>query len=256
MTNGAPSTSLRPPTGEAASPTPLQQSLARAGLYRLLAGAWVYPTDTRLEHLAGIAETLAVAFPLPQLREPLATLSAAARSADPAAVADEHVFLFDRQVHCSPYEGAYGDGPQLAGKSAALADIAGFYAAFGLGPADVRPDMEDHIGAELEFMSALALKEAWALGAGDAEGVEITRHAQVTFLRDHLGRWAETFADDVVAATPLPYYAAAAALLKIWIRAESDRAGTTPTRLAGRLGRDPLQEDSFTCPMAAPDPAD
>ena len=249
---GSPGTFLRPPTlqGGLADPAAVEHALARAALYRLLAGAWLYPTAARLADLARAATTAAENPLLPELREPLAALAAAARGAEPAAAAEEHVFLFDRQVRCSPYEGAYGDGPQLAGKSAALADVAGFYAAFGLGPAEGRPDMEDHVGAELEFMSALALKEAWALGAGDAEGVAVTRHAQVAFLRDHLGRWAETFAGEVAAATPLPTYTAAAALLTIWIGAESDRLGAAPARVAGRLGHDPLQEDALTCPLS------
>lgn len=232
--------------------TPLQQSLQRAAFYRLLGSTWAYPTGARLEHLARLAGDLADAPPVPALRDPLAAFAAAALGADPAALGDEHVFLFDRQVHCSPYEGAYGDGPRLAGKSAALADVAGFYAAFGVAPADARPDMEDHIGAELEFMSVLALKEAWALGEDDEEGVEVVRGAQVSFLRDHLGRWAETFADEITAATPLPYYASAAAALKAWIRAEHDALGVAPGRLAGRLGTDPLHEDAFTCPIADP----
>jgi len=229
-------------------------ALARAAFYRLLGGAWAYPTGARLEHLARLAGELSAAPPGPALRDPLAAFAAAVLGADPAALGDEYVFLFDRQVRCSPYEGAYGDGPGLAGKSAALADVAGFYAAFGVGPADARPDMEDHIGAELEFMSVLALKEAWALGEDDAEGVEVVRGAQVSFLRDHLGRWAETFADEVVAATPVSYYTSAARLLKTWISVDGDGLGVAPSRLAGRLGHDPLHEDTFTCPMADPAP--
>jgi len=229
-------------------------ALARAAFYRLLGGVWAYPTGARLEHLARLAGELADAPPVPALRDPLATFAAAALGADPAALGDEYVFLFDRQVRCSPYEGAYGDGPGLAGKSAALADVAGFYAAFGVGPADARPDTEDHIGAELEFMSVLALKEAWAVGEHDPEGVEVVRGAQVSFLRDHLGRWVETFADEVSAATPVSYYTSAARLLKAWISIACDGLGVAPARLAGRLGHDPLHEDTFTCPMADPAP--
>lgn len=230
----------------------VQSALTRAALYRVLGGAWAYPTGARLAELARLAGDLADAPPVPALRDPLAAFVAAARGADPAALGDEYVFLFDRQVRCSPYEGAYGDGPRLAGKSAALADVAGFYAAFGVGPADARPDMEDHIGAELEFMSVLALKEAWARCSDDEEGVEVVCGAQVSFLRDHLGHWAETFADEVTAATPVSYYTSAARLLEAWIRAEHDALGVTPGRLAGRLGTDPLHEDAFTCPMADP----
>jgi len=232
----------------------VERALARAALYRLLGGAWAHPTGARLAELTRLAEGLAAAPPGPALREHVVALAAAARSVDPAALGAEHVFLFDRQVRCSPYEGAYGEAAQLAGKSAALADVAGFYAAFGVAPAAAAPDMEDHIGAELEFMSVLALKEAWAMAAGDADGVAVVRGAQASFLRDHLGRWAEAFADEVAAATPMAFYAAAATLLEAWIRADCGGLGVAPARLAGRLGYDPLHEATFTCPMAGPAP--
>jgi TorA maturation chaperone TorD len=59
-----------------------------------------------------------------------------------------------------------------------LADVAGFYAAFELTPATARPDMEDHIAAELEFMSVLALKEAYAGAEELPGGLTVTRDAK------------------------------------------------------------------------------
>ena len=119
-------------------------------------------------------------------------------------------FLFDRGAKVPPYEGAWEDAPQLAGKAALLADVAGFYAAFGLVPGEAQPDVEDHIAAECEFMSALALKEAYALAQRDDEGVAITSAAQSRFVGDHLGRWSGTFAEALRDASPLPYYGALA----------------------------------------------
>jgi TorA maturation chaperone TorD len=226
-------------------------SLRRAALYRLLGAAFAYPGPERCAEIARLASALGVALPADDpIAGPLAELGAAARGADPVAVAEEHVFLFDRQVRCSPHEGAYGDGPQLAGKGAQLADVAGFYAAFGLTPAGGEPDVEDHIVAELEFMSVLALKEAWALAEAERDGLLVTRRAQAAFLADHLGRWTSAFADELGAATPLPYYGAAATLLGAWVERECKRLGVEPGRVAGRLGQDPMQAESFTCPMA------
>jgi TorA maturation chaperone TorD len=59
-----------------------------------------------------------------------------------------------------------------------LADVTGFYAAFELTPATARPDMEDHIAAELEFMSVLALKEAYAGAEELPGGLTVTRDAK------------------------------------------------------------------------------
>jgi len=238
------------PGGAAVLPeeAPVAVALARAAVYRLLGGAWAYPVPAHLEELASLAESAATD---PDLAPAFAAFAAAVHQADAQAVAQEYVFLFDREARCPPYEGAWGDAPQMAGKSALLADVAGFYAAFGIEPSAARPDMEDHIAAECEFMSVLALKEAWArLEAGD-EAVDITRRAQVSFLADHLGRWAEAFALAVKAATPLPYYAALADLMTGWVRADAGALGVAPDRLSGRLAHDPVREaEAFSCPMA------
>ena len=223
------------------------RALARAAAYRLFGGAWAYPAPSHLENLAALAQTAAAASPLAPL---FAVFAEAAREADPEATAQEYVFLFDREARCPPYEGAWGDAPQMAGKSALLADIAGFYAAFGLEPSATHPDAEDHVAPECEFMSVLCLKEAYALAEGMAEGLEVTRGAQASFLGEHLGRWAEAFAGAVKEATPLPYYGALADLLIAWVREEIGGLGAEPQRVRGRFGYDPVQEEAFTCPMA------
>jgi TorA maturation chaperone TorD len=226
-------------------------ALRRAGLYRLLGAAFAYPGPERCAEVGRLASAIAESVPGDaRLAGALAALVAAARDAVPSAVAAEYVFLFDREVRCSPHEGSYGDRPQLAGKSALLADVSGFYTAFGLEPSAGEPDVEDHVAAELEFMSALAVKEAWALAQGEAEGFAVTRRAQAAFLTDHLGRWAGVFAEELATATPLPYYTTAAALLCAWIDAECERLGAAPTRIAQRLGHDPQEAEAFTCPMA------
>ncbi len=231
----------------------VRQALERASMYRLLGAAFAYPRPDGMEALSRVADTVASASAAAAVREAVSRFAAAAREAEPADIAGEYVFLFDRGARCPPYEGAYGDAPRMAGKAAMLADIAGFYAAFGLAPAGSQPDMADHVAAELEFMSALALKEAYALGEGDTEKWDITHRAQVSFLGDHLGCWAETFAAAVKEATPLAYYGALADLLETWVQVEVKALGAAAVRLAG-LGDDPIRrEDAFSCPMAEPE---
>jgi TorA maturation chaperone TorD len=235
----------------AAAEREVQHALHRAALYRLLGRAFGYPTGPMLAELAVHAARAAGAPACDDaVRALLTRLATAARETDPLAVAEEHVFLFDRQVRCPPYESAYGEAPRMAGKPAALADIAGFYRAFGLAPAGAGPDLEDHVGTELEFMSALALKEAFALAQGHGEGLQVTRDAARRFLGEHLGCWAEAFARAVAEASPLPYYAAAATLLAAWIAADARHLGVTPVRVAGPALEDPLAGDTFTCPVA------
>jgi len=91
-----------------------------------------------------------------------------------------------------------------------LADIAGFYQAFAF-----RPRVEDpldHIAVEAGFIGYLCLKEARALAHGDAESAETTASARRRFIADHLGHFAEEWADRV-SVTGVPHLSAAAQAL-------------------------------------------
>jgi TorA maturation chaperone TorD len=233
-----------------ASEPHVADALRRATIYRLLALAWAYPTPARLEAIATSAGAPPDDAGAPGVRPALARLGEAAARADVAALGAEYVSLFDRAVPCPPYEGAYLP-PQMSGKAAQLADIAGFYRAFGLEPGAWQPDLEDHVGAELEFMSALALKEAWALAEDLAESAAVTRQAQCAFLAEHLGRWGTAFAAQVGATAVCALYKEAAELLTTWLAAEAERLDVTLAPVAGPA---PSEDEPFTCPMAAPEP--
>jgi DMSO reductase family type II enzyme chaperone len=222
-------------------------SLGRATMYRLCGAALGYPGPDPLREVARLADAARAVAP-PSLHAGLATLAQAAAAADPARVAAEYVALFDGAVKCPPYEGAYGP-PQMAGKSAQLADIAGFYTAFGMEPAAGQPDVEDHVATELEFLSALAVKEAWALAERHDEHAEVSRKASASFLADHLGRWAPAFATALESATDLAYYRVVAQLVAAWIAADCERLALSPVPLAPA----PLDAEAaqpFSCPIA------
>jgi TorA maturation chaperone TorD len=75
-----------------------------------------------------------------------------------------------------------------------LADLGAFYAAFGLEMTLDAAQRQDHISIELEFMSVLAAKEAYALeNQLDEEQLVLCQDAQKKFLREHLGRWTPAF---------------------------------------------------------------
>jgi TorA maturation chaperone TorD len=229
------------------APTPVQRALGRAALYRLCAMALAYPGPGRVGAVAELAERVASTVD-GELRAHVAAVAHAARASGDAALAGEYVGLFDGAARCVPCEGAYGP-PQMAGKAGQLADIAGFYAAFSLAPSEGQSDVEDHIATELEFMSALAIKEAWALAEGHHERADITADAATAFLADHLGRWAPSFAAELGAASAAPYYGAVATLLRAWLEAEIVALGVTPAPLAPGPA-DPGDHESFACPNA------
>ena len=93
---------------------------------------------------------------------------------------------------CPPYETEYCPQTFSVYRSQQLADIAGFYRAFGLEPSLDMPERHDHIALELEFMSWLIAKEDYAFQS--AEKVATCIDAQRSFLKEHLAWWAPAFA--------------------------------------------------------------
>ena len=225
---------------------PVALALHRAAMYRLCSRALGYPGPGRMADVVRTGVAVAQAADA-TLRPRIESLIATARTTLDTVAAGEYVRLFDGAAACAPYEGAYGP-PQMAGKSALLADLSGFYTAFGLEVATGQPDVEDHIAPELEFASALALKEAWALAEHHDEHAGVSRDAGVTFLRDHLARWSPAFAEALEGATSLEYYRAVAQLLRAWIDGDAARLGVAVAPLAatasGAEGAEP-----FECPM-------
>jgi DMSO reductase family type II enzyme chaperone len=108
----------------------------------------------------------------------------------PDTLAAAHLRLFGHTARSEapPYETEYG-ADDLFRQPQELADVSGFYAAFGLVPAPGSHERPDHVSCECEFMLVLARKEAWALEHGETGMLAHTRDAYRTFLRDHLARF-------------------------------------------------------------------
>jgi putative dimethyl sulfoxide reductase chaperone len=110
-----------------------------------------------------------------------------------------------------------------------LADLAGFYHAFGLEVAADAGERHDHICLELEFMCVLAAKEAYALEQQlDPEDLSLCRDAQKQFLREHLGRWTPAFARRLGRMAADTALGALANLTCAFVEAECARYGITP----------------------------
>lgn len=114
----------------------------------------------------------------------------------------------------APYEGS-NVASTAGGVTPRLADVAGFYRAFGLEVVDERPD---HVVAQLEFLAMALLAQAEAIEHGATGDAEAAADAIRLFLRDHLGSWIEAWAARVGAVEELdpwvPYAAAAAELVR------------------------------------------
>jgi len=110
-----------------------------------------------------------------------------------------------------------------------LADLNAFYRAFGLELADDAAERPDHICLELEFMSVLAAKEAYALEHQlDADQIALGREAQKKFLREHLGHWLPAFTRRLEREASPGALAALAAFTRGFVLSECARLGVTP----------------------------
>lgn len=232
-------------------------AVARAALYTLLSRALAYPTPA---HRTELAESV-----LPMVLEietgdaevdGLVVQVAAALSAPISDLRHAHsrVFTHIDPPDYPPYETAF-DGTDAFRQSAVMADVAGFYRAHGLQVGGIERERPDHVVTELEFMAFMARKEAYALDHLGAEQVEECRRTQVSFLRDHLGRWAPAFGRRLVAFCGFPFFETVGSLTERWIEVELEAWDAEPeTRLESPH---PLPEpddescgfDESTCPM-------
>lgn len=137
-----------------------------------------------------------------------------ARALDPEAWADEHTRLFEGPAPCPINETGY----VRRDKGQILADVAGFYRAFGFRLERGSGEKLDHLVAELEFCALLLVMLARAEADPDmTEQADVTRDALAAFARDHLGEWVGGFAARLTLTTNLPFYAALARLLEgVW----------------------------------------
>lgn len=214
--------------------------IRRAQIYSFLAGAYLYPHENWTEDAPLLPELLAdlgweqTGLMLPQLE--LGELRTAYL----------HTFGLTGSL-C--YETEYGL-PHEFRQSQEMADICGFYRAFGLDLGGTVRERPDHLATELEFMYVLALKEAYALQAGVLEHVEVCEAAQRKFLGDHLGRWIEPFAHSVDHNGSAPYQTLAN-FTAAFVRNHAAALGVQPEPLrTAKLKPTPFDPD-FSCASCA-----
>jgi len=201
------------------------QPLARSLVYRALADAFRYPErDGVHDVVSRIAASVGGELGGP-LASALAELAGASRAVplDRAREGYHAVFGHVTLPDCPLYETACGPTDPFQ-QAQALADLQGFYRAFGVEPGEEAHERADHLAVELEFMHYLAFREAYALERHGAERAETLRIAQRRFLEEHLGRWAPVVARAVAARAGEPL-AAAARALEQFLRDEAARLG-------------------------------
>jgi putative dimethyl sulfoxide reductase chaperone len=137
------------------------------------------------------------------------------------------LFGFEEGGNISQYQIEYSPGT-LVTSTDVLADISGFYGAFGLSMDEGNRERVDHLCIQLEFLSHLALQTAYLEQDGDETGIEVLTDAQGSFLEDHLGRWTGRFRETVAEDADVDFYRALAALVDGLADDDTDRFGVEP----------------------------
>jgi TorA maturation chaperone TorD len=230
--------------------------MARECLYRFLAGAvsdpqnpsWEFILEPDVQQLAhqaaALVRELAKETPQPvgfgelpieqlDLGEVLAELQRPR-----AELQEEYDRVFGLVVsrECPPYETEYQPSTESFFRAQQLADIAGFYQAFGLVPRRAAPDRPDHLALELEFMAFLLLKKRIALTSMPAnpcaaEQTQLCEDAERLFFRDHIAWWIPAFATGLRRKAGSGLYACVARVLAALLPAERAHYGVAASRV-------------------------
>lgn len=209
---------------------------ARSIAYGLIASVLSYPDSESLHALADslcgcrAGELLKRAFPalagrFEAISKALARL-ANIESNEAATVQNVYTELFGHAVRgtCPLYELEYRHSDILQ-QASELADISGFYQAFGMELVRESHERADHVTVQCEFMSVLAAKQAYALETSNDEARQVLHDAQRSFLTDHMSKWLPAFCSRVQQADPDGFYGEVAAFLGELNKAESNRFG-------------------------------
>ncbi len=233
-----------------------EQALARSGIYRLLAAAYFYPDGdlSSLLHDGSLRESL---------KEYGEVLAQGADSAFLRKVEEQgksltgisaeelerdfgETFGHTISKDCPPYETDF-EARHVFQQTNTLADIAGFYRAFGLEVSEEQGERLDHIGTELEFMGFLAFKEHYARENHGEDKALICRDAQRKFLKERIGRWAPLFLKLLMKKASKGFYRGVAAITDEFLAMEIRLFQVSPETIQSFQPSDDDYLDDNTC---------
>lgn len=190
----------------------------------------------------------------PRLADALRRALREAQTVDPDAWGAEYTRLFEGATACPINETAY----IRRDKGVLLADLRGFYRAFGFEPVAGCGEKPDHLITEFQYL-ALLLTMLWqARHEGLDEQVEITNKALASYVLDHLGEWTPLFHMRLASAAQLPLFEHAARAIELAWDGLSRIHGWAPSGAPSVILplEDPADDGSpYECEMAADEAA-
>ena len=243
--------------------------LARGQLYCFLASAFSDPRGGHFDlALEQKRQTVALAATDLLRSEALGTVELAADEHSPAELDLRPVLAelqANRQQLAEQYQRVFG---LLAGKTAPLneteycastdsfyraqelADIAGFYRAFGLERDRRRRERHDHLSMELDFMRCLIGKQIFAAQSRTPdlnERAGLCRDAQRKFFQAHLCWWVPTFAKLLRKGPQGGLYAVLAPALSCFVVYEQRHLGVASPAVPAIPPSESKRDEDFNC---------
>ncbi|OHB70164.1 MAG: hypothetical protein A2W23_01315 [Planctomycetes bacterium RBG_16_43_13] len=208
----------------------IEMPLVRSHTYKLFSLAFLKPDD-ELKNLLKKGEfQLSIEDAFKRLNVSSYKLNISGETIDNLEETYYMVFGHSTPKEYPPYETEYGVSHVFM-QSQELADISGFYKAFGLDISKSAFERLDHITVELEFMAYLTFKEAHAIREGNPKNIELCRDAQRKFFKDHIGRWVPAFANRLKKAFDTTFYTQVAQALKAFLDAEANFLSVDPSQM-------------------------
>ncbi|MCH8229199.1 MAG: molecular chaperone TorD family protein [Chloroflexi bacterium] len=204
--------------------TPTDELVQRAAWYTVFSMLFRFPDEEIVQHVKTLVAELPVEVLDAEFRPRVAPFKQAAANAVPGDFVTEHSRLFTGAGLCRANENDY---EKLSfSMTEKLADVAGFYHAFGFEVTAGVGERPDFIGTELDFVNLLLLKQAYALELGWPEKAEISARALNSFLESHFVKWVPKLCIALgELATTGGIYAAAADALAALVASENRRLG-------------------------------
>lgn len=245
--------------------TELEIAQARRAAYTLISCGFQYPdrklVDSLSDPLRWSTWPEILSRCAPETEKPLTAIRAALRVGSNRSTGDTSMEVSSRQEayyrlfghavrgRCPPYELEYGRS-EIIHLASVLADVAGFYAAFGREIGDHAEDRADHLTIESEFMALLYEKEAYAIAQADPDHQDISVRAQRDFLKDHLARWLPAFTHRVQQVDPQCFYGLLSRFASAFVSAECRRFEITagPVTLEIKPA-DPVLDRAIACEL-------
>jgi TorA maturation chaperone TorD len=171
-------------------------ALERAKLARFMAAMFGDPDQAWFDMLAEPAARMELYEAASSLQIESKLVDGVFRSIDAdAANEDAYNRLLGHTVRseCPPYELEYRSS-EVFQQAQTLADIAGFYRAFGFDATGPVTERADHLATQWEFLAVLSMMESLAK---DADQAACCIAAQRSYLAEHAGAWMPAFFERV-----------------------------------------------------------